>query len=112
MNFCPLCNTLLQKREGDQKLIEYCHNCGFERESRDDLVYLSTYKNIFTIPNVYNRFVIYDPAIPRSKTKQCPNETCPSRDNQSLQEAVFFPEKKTLRLTYVCCVCSTEWKYA
>lgn len=111
MKFCPNCNTLLQKSEEEYKLMENCHNCGFKRESVDNLVHLSTYKNIFTIPNIFNRYVIYDNTLPRTKVKQCPNEDCPSRDNADLQESVFYPERKTLRLTYVCCVCSTEWKY-
>ena len=111
MKFCPNCNTLLQKNDEEYKLMEFCHNCGFKQESKDDLVHLSTYKNIFTIPNIFNRYVIYDPTLPRTKLKQCPNEECPSRDNLEIQEAVFYPERKTLRLTYVCCVCSTEWKY-
>jgi hypothetical protein len=112
MNFCTNCNTLLQKKELEQKLHEICHNCGFDRESRDELVSLSTYKNLFSLPNIFNRYVVYDPSLPRTKNKQCPNDTCPSRDDASKQEAVFFPERKTLRLTYVCCVCSTEWKYS
>jgi DNA-directed RNA polymerase subunit M/transcription elongation factor TFIIS len=111
MKFCPNCNTLLYKNEQDQKLWEICRNCGFKRESKDDLVYLSTYTNVLTIPNVMNRYVIYDPTLPRTKLKQCPNEECESRGNPEIQEAVFFPETKTLYLKYVCCVCSTEWKY-
>lgn len=112
MKFCENCNNLLYLFESEEGLLLKCHNCGFTQENDNNVLLTNIYKDINTHNNENHNYCIYDPTLPHTIHKKCPNENCESLKNKELQEAVFITDKTTLQQLYICCVCKTEWKYS
>jgi len=110
MKFCPECDSILYYIEENGKLHEKCKICGYNGICDDHVIETTIYKssNFQTSDTInYSR---YDVTLPRTIHKQCPNEQCPSRKNNDLQEAVFYPDPITMKLVYMCIVCNTKWQ--
>ena len=92
MNFCEHCNFMLYKKisgvDSDKEsipedsticdLIEYCKNCGYEKQITDDSisVYSRNYKSSFVIDNILkNKYIVYDNTLPRLSI-DCKNTDC------------------------------------
>jgi hypothetical protein len=109
--FCPECDNKLYPTEIDKELYNKC-DCGFkELYDNNKIINKKNYKNKGSISINNNKYVIFDPAIPRTIHKVCPNKSCISVSNPELQEAVFKQDPITIRLEYICVHCRTEWKY-
>ena len=110
MDFCTNCSNVLYPTEIENKLWLVCRFCEFKKEPLTSIIKKTVYKrdNI----NAYgsNKYLIYDKTYPRSKKFPCPNTDCPSANDKSLQEAIFFNDKITLKITFICAACNTEWK--
>ena len=111
MQFCKECENKLFPSEEDSQLWNKCLDCGFKEEYNNSVIDKKIYKNKNTLTYSNNKFLIYDNTIPRTTQKICPNKECISVKNPSLQEAVFIQDPVTIKLTYICINCNTEWKY-
>lgn len=49
--------------------------------------------------------------LPKTAKYICPNSDCKTHQNPKLRNAVFFREKNTLQLVYICMVCDKYWKH-
>ena len=111
MKFCPECSSMLYYIEENAALYGKCKNCGYSAECHDRIIESVIYK----INNIHSteskNYLRYDPTLPRTIHKKCPNNDCPSRKNKVLQQAVFYPDQTTMKLIYICTVCNTEWRY-
>lgn len=112
MQFCDECENKLFPVEEDGQLWNKCVDCGFKAEYTESIIDKKIYKSKDNTVNDNNRYLIYDPSVPRTVHKQCPNKECPAVKNSSLQEAIFIQDPITIRLTYICVNCNTEWKYS
>jgi len=112
MQFCKECENKLFPFEEDNQLWNKCFECGFKEEYLETVIDKKLYKNKDNNVNDNNRYLIYDPSLPRTIHKQCPNKECPSVKDPSLQEAIFIQDPVTIKLTYICVNCNTEWKYS
>ena len=112
LKFCPECESMLYYIEENAKLTEQCKNCGYKGECKDRIIETSHYKmnNIQTLSS--KSYIRYDPSLPRTVHKICPNDDCPSRKDKVLQEAVFYPDSTTMKLIYICVACNTQWQYS
>jgi DNA-directed RNA polymerase subunit M/transcription elongation factor TFIIS len=107
MQFCKQCDNTLYPAEEDDKLWNKCLDCGFKEENTNIVIEKKNYKNKNTIAADNNKFLIYDPTIPRTKQKPCPNKQCISVKNPELQEAILIQDPITIKLKYVCVNCNT-----
>jgi DNA-directed RNA polymerase subunit M/transcription elongation factor TFIIS len=113
MQFCKQCDNKLFPIEEDSKLWNKCMDCNFKEEYSGSVIDKKNYKNKDTITSENNKFLIYDPTIPRTTQKICPNKNCITfKDPKVKQEAVFIQNPITIKLTYICVNCNTEWKYS
>lgn len=110
MKFCPECDSMIYYKEEDNILYEVCENCGYKDECKDRVIASTNYGNLqITEAKGYAR---YDNALPRTIHKECANTDCPSRKDKSKQESVYYPDKLTMKLIYICVVCNTQWQYS
>jgi hypothetical protein len=90
-----------------------CLNCNFSKpinysiklyeiDLNDDNV--STYKSVED-----NKLIVANPILPRTKDYNCKNMNCITHKDNSKKEAVFYKDKRTHNLIYVCGVCYTSW---
>lgn len=112
MQFCKECENKLFPFEEDKKLWNKCVDCGFKEEYIEFIIDKKNYKNKDTISSYVNKYLIYDTTIPRTIHKTCPNKNCISIEKPELQEAVYIQDTVTIKLTYICVNCNTQWKYS
>jgi DNA-directed RNA polymerase subunit M/transcription elongation factor TFIIS len=112
MKFCKECENIFCAVEEDNKLWNKCMDCGYKEECINSVIDKKNYKNKDTVATDNNRFLINDPCIPRTINKVCPNKNCISIQKPELQEAIFIQDPVTIKLTYICVNCNTEWKYS
>lgn len=56
-----------------------------------------------------NEFICKDPILPRTHDYKCKNPNCITHKNDKLKEAVFFKEKNSFKVNYICTVCFYSW---
>lgn len=112
MKFCPECDSILYYEETDNILMEKCKQCGYNMVCTDRIIETTIYKSSQLQSNDMRNYARYDPTLPRTIHKECPNINCPSRKNKLIQEAVFYSDPNTMKLIYTCTVCNTQWQYA
>jgi DNA-directed RNA polymerase subunit M/transcription elongation factor TFIIS len=110
MKFCSQCNNILYIKELENKLVNHCKICGNMEDTDQYIIYEKKY-TIKKIIDMNVRDIIYDPGYPRTIHKKCPNDKCPSIKNSKLQESIFIENNNTLKLTYICTECLTQWSY-
>jgi DNA-directed RNA polymerase subunit M/transcription elongation factor TFIIS len=112
MIFCPECENKIYPVEENDRLYHQCLKCGFKDEFRETIIHRRTYKGKSTNQNSHvNQFSRFDVSLPRTKKKTCPNVDCISHRETDKQEAVFIMDPISLKLTFVCVCCATDWSY-
>jgi|SaaInlStandDraft_6_1057023.scaffolds.fasta_scaffold01828_5 hypothetical protein len=56
-----------------------------------------------------NKLIFNNPILPRTRDYTCKNINCISHKDTSKKEAIFYKDKQTNNLTYLCGVCYTSW---
>ncbi len=88
----------------------YCKSCGYNEKipPKQFIFSRGDEKN----DDFYNyRFINYvnDNTLPRSKKYNCINEKCATHQNPSLKLAVFYRQKGSYNIRYICTVCNNYW---
>ena len=105
MNFCAICNNTLYLTEIENKLYLQCKKCGSKIKNNKTIISSKVYTFVETEDDpIHNKYVTFDNTLPRTNKKICVNSDCKK------SEAVFYPDKKTREISYVCCFCYTKWK--
>jgi len=91
-----------------------CTNCGYSREIEPGTMILSRVSEKtttdFSDQSKY-KDMIHDATIPSTRNYICPNKECPSQNDYSLREAIFFkPNRNAYSIVYVCKACQTVWQ--
>ena len=89
-----------------------CNNCNnIEPIKKTILLYNLNMeeKNTFTRTLEENEFFCNDPILPRTHDYTCKNPNCISHKNIESKEAVFYKEKNTFKVNYICTVCYFSW---
>ena len=88
----------------------YCKSCGYNEKIPNGQFIFSRgdeKKDEFYSTRFLN--YVNDNTLPRSKNYNCINGTCPTHKNPSLKLAVFYRQKGTYNVRYICSVCSSYW---
>ena len=88
----------------------YCKSCGYNEKIPDKQFIFS--RGDEKKDDLYNyRFInyIHDNTLPRSKKYNCINEKCQTHQNPSLKLAVFYRQKGTYNVRYICTICNNFW---
>ena len=89
-----------------------CNNCNYI-ESINETVLLYKYEtdlnkiNIKTLEE--NELLCKNPILPRTHDYICKNINCSTIKNKEEREAVFFREKNSYKINYICCICYNSW---
>ncbi len=115
MEFCDTCENLLYMKDREGNLVKYCKHCGFEKEmdartsgafkvtesvySEDDLLYKQH----------QNKYLRYDPTLPRVQNIPCPNEGCTGpKDEPRALYVKYHPVH--MKYFYSCEYCGHTWR--
>lgn len=56
-----------------------------------------------------NKFIAQDPLLPHTKDYICKNPSCITHKNKDLKDSVFYRDKNTFKLNYICGICYFGW---
>ena len=112
MNFCKTCDNKLYPFEDQDELYLSCQDCGFKELFDGNIVEKKNFKKNSVNINKNLHYLIYDPSLPRTIQKQCPNKNCETNKKNTKSISVFIKDQLSLKLTYVCTSCNVEWKYS
>uniref|UniRef100_A0A6C0DBG7 Uncharacterized protein n=1 Tax=viral metagenome TaxID=1070528 RepID=A0A6C0DBG7_9ZZZZ len=89
-----------------------CYNCNYTKEINESVLlyqYDLTEKNS-KIKNIEdNKLLSNNPILPRTHDYICKNSSCKTNTSKAKKEAVFFRDKYTYNINYICCVCYYNW---
>jgi len=88
----------------------YCKSCGYNKKIPNKQFIFS--RGDEKKDDFYNyRFIDYinDNTLPKTKNYNCINEKCTTHKNPSIKLAVFYRQKDSYNVRYVCSVCKSYW---
>jgi hypothetical protein len=89
-----------------------CNNCNFTKDIVESVL-LYQYEVADQIDKIRsledNKLICNNPILPRTHDYYCKNESCSTNKKKSKKEAVFFREKNSFRINYICCLCYHNW---
>lgn len=106
-------NVLFEKTNDFNRIEFKCVNCNFRKPINSSI---KLYEIDFVDDNVSkfkstseNKLLFNNPIYPRTKDYTCKNMNCITHKDSTNKEAVFYKDKKTNLLVYICGVCYTNW---
>tara|TARA_Y100000590_G_C15738175_1_gene1019306 strand:+ start:4457 stop:4990 length:534 start_codon:yes stop_codon:yes gene_type:complete len=106
-------NVLFEKNNDFNRIEFKCVNCNFRKPINNSI---KLYEIDFVDDNVSkfkstneNKLLFNNPIYPRTKDYTCKNMNCITHKDATNKEAVFYKDKKTNLLVYICGVCYTNW---
>jgi len=90
-----------------------CYNCNFSKGITESVIlyqYEIDNKKDKIINIEDNELMCQNPILPRTHDYNCKNTLCPTINNNKLKkEAVFFRDKESYKINYICCICYHNW---
>jgi hypothetical protein len=89
-----------------------CNNCSFTKEITETILLYELdmsdkYDKIRSLED--NQLMCNNPILPRTHDYICKNLECPTNKNKIKKKAVFFREKDSYKINYICCICHYSW---
>ena len=88
----------------------YCLNCNYFKNINNGTILIDNSKVKDTNSSLFLDLQAENKILPRTRDYVCPNKNC--KANNKLfkdREAVFYRIDKSYRISYLCCLCKTEW---
>ena len=89
-----------------------CENCNFTKQiTETTLLYQINLgdKNLNYKTLEENQLLCKDPLMPHTHDYTCKNPNCETHKKPELKDSIFYKEKKSYKLNYICCVCHYNW---
>jgi len=99
--------------EGVSSGIEFkCNNCNYTLDIKESTLLYELDMNTSNdkIKSLEEtELFCKNPILPRTHDYICKNDTCPTNKNKIKKEAVFYREKDSMKVNYICCICYNGW---
>ena len=87
-----------------------CNNCGYIKNIDNGTILIDSDKITLHNSELSLKLQSNNNILPRTRDYICPNLDCKAHDKKySEREAVFFRNKNSYKLNYLCCICNTKW---
>jgi hypothetical protein len=100
----------------DKKLVHYCKNCNNQEvhESKESYLVINDNKldDNVRYAQYINKYLKYDPTLPRVNNIQCQNDKCEKKEEDENQVIYIKYDIIDMRYLYHCCHCGTFFKSA
>ena len=88
----------------------YCKSCGYYEKIPDkQFIFSRGYEIKDDSYNLKFNQYKFDVTLPNSKKYICINDTCATHNDPKLKMAVFFRQKGSYNIKYICNVCDSIW---
>ena len=106
-------NVLFETANNFERIEFKCMNCNFRKEINNSIKLYEINKeedNMYTYEsNNKNKLLFNNPIYPRTRDYTCKNINCITHKDSKNKEAVFYKNKQTNLLVYICGVCFSNW---
>jgi DNA-directed RNA polymerase subunit M/transcription elongation factor TFIIS len=112
MKFCAQCNNMLYSIEERERVAFLkCRSCPYEEPitKENPVVYDHDLRQDTSVQYTLNKYLKYDPTLPRFTNLVCPNKECTTRGGESDIVGIKL-DSATVLWFYQCAVCDTTWK--
>ena len=90
-----------------------CINCGYTKPIIEtSRLYINNVNNnnyIITKSLEENELYCTDPLLPHTKDYICKNPNCITHKQSDLKNSVFYKDKNSYKINYICCICFYNW---
>lgn len=89
-----------------------CDNCNFIKPIIETTLLYQINNDVKIIKNKKleeNELICKDPLFPHTQNYTCKNPNCSTHKNPLTKDSVFYKERNSYKLTYICCVCYYNW---
>lgn len=88
----------------------YCKSCGYnEKIPKGQIIFSRGDEKKDEFYSLRFLDYIHDNTLPRTKNYNCINENCSTHKNPSLKLAVFYRQKESYNVRYICSICNSYW---
>jgi hypothetical protein len=56
-----------------------------------------------------NELMTKNPILPHTRDYNCKNPGCITHKNNNIKDSIFYKEKNSFKVNYICCVCFYNW---
>jgi hypothetical protein len=107
-------NQLFKQTSNLNTSAEYkCLNCGYSKPILETtrLYYNSVDSDnlIFIKSLEENELISNDPLVPHTKDYICKNPNCITHKQSELKDSIFYKDKHSYKVNYICCICFYNW---
>ena len=89
-----------------------CNNCNYIKPITETMVLYQINNEIKTVKVKsieQNKLIAMDPTLPHTKDYICKNNECTTHKNEKSRDAVFYKDKGSYRVNYICTICYYNW---
>lgn len=115
MKFCTFCENMLYVDVDQEKnLVYYCKSCSNKITQPKDagsvtIVDDNKINNYMKYSQYINKYLKFDPTLPRVSNMVCPNAACTKKEDEE-NEVIFIKyDPNDMKYVYYCCFCSHSW---
>lgn len=114
MKFCDQCHNMMYVNiDVNKKLVYYCKSCGNKNiynEGNSVCIIDDNKINDDTKYSQYiNKYLKYDPCLPRVNNIECPNVDCVKEKEQDNEVIYIKYDPINMKYLYHCCHCDHFW---
>lgn len=116
MKFCQVCSNVYFIKVNDEKdMVFFCKSCGNEelqnKENGSVCIIDDNKVNDATKYSQYmNKYLKYDPTLPRVDNIPCTNPSCTRKSNQPHEVIYLKYDHVKMKFMYHCTWCNHFWK--
>jgi hypothetical protein len=89
-----------------------CENCSFTKQITETTVLYQVNmedKNIKIKSIEENELMCKDPILPHTHDYTCKNPTCISHKDLKIKDAIFYKDRNSYKVNYICTICFYNW---
>lgn len=89
-----------------------CQNCNFNKQITETTILYQINlddKDIKINSLEENELLCKDPLMPHTHDYTCKNPNCITHKNPAIKDSIFYREKNSYKLNYICCICYYNW---
>ena len=115
MKFCSFCDNMLYVDIDQEKnLVYYCKNCNnkvVQQKEAGSIVIVEDNKinDELKFSQYINKYLKYDPTLPRVSNMSCPNASCTRKDHEENEVIYIKYDPNDMKYVYYCCHCDYSW---
>lgn len=116
MHFCSICdNVYFIKVNEDKDMVYFCKSCGNEEVKKKDngsicIIDDNKVDDATKYSQYMNKYLKYDPTLPRVANIKCTNPACTKGDDQPNEVIYLKYDHPNMKYMYYCCHCEYFWR--